>query len=379
MRLFFGLLLGGHALLHLLGFAKAFGLAELSQLSRAISRPLGLLWLLAAGLLLLSDLAFFLWPRAFFALGLVALLLSQGVIGTAWSDAKFGTLPNVVLLLAVALSFARFGPLSLRAEYARKAAAGRSASPPPPILREADLAPLPEPVQRYLRRSGAVGQPQVRSMRLRFSGQIRSAPQAAWMPFTAEQTSFFEPPVRLFQMAATQRGVPADVMHVFTLGQASMRVRLAGVIPLISARGEELTRAETVTLLNDMAVMAPATLIDPRIGWRALDARQAEATFTLGSNTVRATLLFSDAGDLVDFVSDDRLMSSADGKTFTRLRWSTPLTDLRWFGPATAEQPGTARLAAAAQTLWHAPSGAWAYGQFQLLSVEYNIDSQPPR
>ena len=45
MRLLFALLLVVHGLIHAMGFAKAFGLAELSQLTREISRPLGVLWL----------------------------------------------------------------------------------------------------------------------------------------------------------------------------------------------------------------------------------------------------------------------------------------------------------------------------------------------
>jgi hypothetical protein len=379
MRLVFGLLLFGHALLHLLGPAKAFRLAELTQLSRDISRPLGVVWLLAALSLLAACLTFFAWPRAFWVVGAIALLLSQTVICTSWSDAKFGTLPNVVLLVAVVLSFARLGPLSARASYEREAALRSGDAPPAALLGETDLAPLPPPVQRYLRVSGALGQPKVHSMRLRFSGQIRSSATAPWMPFTAEQQSFFAEPARLFLMAATQKGLPFDVLHVFARNQASMRVRIAGLIPFISAHGDDITRAETVTLLNDMAVMAPATLIDPRITWRAIDAGHAEAAFTLGKNTVRATLVFGENGDLVDFVSDDRLMASPDGKTFTRLRWSTPLADIRWFGPPRGEQPGTTRIAASAQTLWHEPAAPYAYGQFQLLSVEYNPDTAPPR
>ena len=70
-------------------------LAELSQLTRDISRPLGVLWLLAA-LALLASLGSFFSPRAFPWLGLGALLLSQVVICTSWSDARFGTLANVL-------------------------------------------------------------------------------------------------------------------------------------------------------------------------------------------------------------------------------------------------------------------------------------------
>ena len=52
--------------------------------------------------------------------------------------------------------------------------------------------------------------------------------------------------------------------------------------PLLDAHGDEMTRAETVTLLNDMVVMAPGTLIDPRLRFTAIDAQHTAVRFTLG-------------------------------------------------------------------------------------------------
>ena len=49
-------ILGVHGLIHLLGFAKAFGLADLPQLAQPISRTWGALWL-AAGMRVLAAAA----------------------------------------------------------------------------------------------------------------------------------------------------------------------------------------------------------------------------------------------------------------------------------------------------------------------------------
>ncbi len=48
MRIVFSLLLTIHALIHIMGFAKGFGYAALSQLKIPISRPMGVLWLTVA-------------------------------------------------------------------------------------------------------------------------------------------------------------------------------------------------------------------------------------------------------------------------------------------------------------------------------------------
>ena len=56
--------------------------------------------------------------------------------------------------------------------------------------------------------AGVVGTPRVQSFRVRMTGRIRGSATAPWMPFVAEQHSFFDPPRRYFWMEATRGGVP---------------------------------------------------------------------------------------------------------------------------------------------------------------------------
>jgi hypothetical protein len=63
MRIAISLLPAIHALIHVMGFAKAFGLASLTQLKIPISRPMGVLWLAAAMLLLMAVAAIDWLPR----------------------------------------------------------------------------------------------------------------------------------------------------------------------------------------------------------------------------------------------------------------------------------------------------------------------------
>jgi hypothetical protein len=362
MRTAFVVLVALHGLIHLMGFLKGFGLAALPQLTQPISRGAGLAWLGAALLTLGAAAAVVLWPRGWWALGLAALVVSQVVIAGAWHDARFGTLANVVLLLGVAYGFASRGPFSLRAEFEHAAPA---AVAPVTLLTEADLAPLPPPVQAYVRQAGAVGQPRIHDLRATWTGRIRSGPQAPWMTFTAEQLNTLDSPRRFFFMDATMKGLPVAVLHAFDEAGATMRVRLLSVAPLVDSRGPEMTRAETVTLFNDLCVLAPGALTDPAIAWEPVDARTARARYTLRGNTIAAELRFDDRGQLVDFSSDDRLAGSADGSSFTPQRWTTPLRDYAQVGPA--------RVATRGDVVWHPASGAYTYGEFELHSLAYNV------
>jgi len=362
----FAVLLLAHGLIHLMGFVKAFGLAAVPQLTRQPSRAEGVLWLAASLLFVTAAVALFGRPGAWWVVGACAVVLSQVAIASSWQDARFGTIANVIALAGVIFGALTYGPGSLRAEY--EGDVDRSLARPAPAapLTEADLGSLPAAVRKYVRASGAVGQPRVRNFRAHLRGRIRGGPNDPWMPFTSEQfNTCGDDPGRLFYMNASRAGLPIQVLHVYAGPAATMRVKLAALLPLVDARGPQMDLGETVTLFNDMCVFAPATLADPRITWRELDARRVAATFFNAGHTVRAVLSFDDAGRLVDFVSDDRAAASPDGRSFTLMRWSTPLSGYRAYGSHV--------LAGRGECLWHAPGGTYPYLTLEIEDVAYNV------
>ena len=137
----------------------------------------------------------------------------------------------------------------------------------------------------------------------------------------------------------------------------------------VNAAGPEMNRGETVTLFNDLCVFAPAALIDAPITWQGIDERHVRGIFTNGAHAVTAVLVFDDEGDLVDFVSDDRLRDSGDGKHFTPQRWSTPIGDYRTVGGRRLARRGEAR--------WHAPEGEVSYLEFSFDEITYNAGVLP--
>lgn len=354
-----------HGLLHFMGVAKAFGLAELPQLTEPISKAHGVVWLCAGILLFATAYMLVHSPRAWWAVGLAAVVLSQAVIFTSWDDAKWGTIANALVLVGVVYGFATEGPFSLRAEYRRSVSERLQDPERPEVVTEEDLASLPEALRRYLRVTGTVGRPRVHHFRARWRGRIRGNRADPWMEFTAEQHNFIDEPSRFFLMDARRAFLPVDVLHVFENGTASMRVRLLSLFQLVNARGSEMTRAETVTLFNDFCLFAPAGLIDSATEWEEIDSKTIRGRYTLGSNTISAVLSFNEAGELEDFVSDDRLAASPDGTEFTRQRWSTPVDDYRDFGPRRLPSHGEGR--------WHPPGEEeFVYFEARVLDFEVN-------
>jgi hypothetical protein len=363
LRVAFAVVVSVHALIHLLGFVKGMGFAPVEALRIPISRPMALLWLMAAVLLVAAVIALFAAPRWFWVIGAVGLVASQVAIVSSWGDARFGTAGNALLLAAVVHGAFAWGPFGLRAEYQRLVRAGLAAAGAAPsgVVTEAALATLPAAVQRYLRFAGAVDRRRPLGFRARMTGRIRGSATAGWMPFEAEQVNLFAPPRRLFWMEATRAGLPIDGLHVYGETGASMRVRLLSMLPVVDLHGPEMTRAETVTILNDMAIFAPGALVDPTIRWREIDASHVEATYTDGPHTIRAVLVFGDSGALVDFWSDDRPALAEDGRTMVPRRWSTPLRDHRMMGALRLATRGEGRYAEA--------DGEYAYLELEVLEV----------
>src|SRR5579862_5207884 len=64
---------------------------------------------------------------------------------------------------------------------------------PSPVT-EADLAPLPEPVQRWLRAAHTVGKPRPLTVRLKQEGHYNVGGPMGWLPLRAEQYYTTNPP-----------------------------------------------------------------------------------------------------------------------------------------------------------------------------------------
>lgn len=361
-----------HGLLHLLGAARGLGWADVTQLRDPIGTRMGAAWLAAAVLVVAAGVLLAFAIRWWWALGAVALLVSQTVIFTSWGDAKVGTVANVILLAAIVHGYASQGPTSARAEYNHRVETALTGVPAGPVVTEADLAHLPAPVADYVRQSGALGRPGVTSFEARFHGRIRSGASAAWMSYTGEQVNTYGPrPTRLFFMDATMFGLPVDVLHAYVGPSATMRVKALSLLPLVNAAGPEMDRGETVTMFNDLCLLAPAALVSAPITWETHDDHRVRGTFTNGTHTVSADLIFNENHELVDFVSRDRLRASRDGKSFIPQRWSTPVRDYRTIDSRRVFTHGEAR--------WHAPDpeGEFVYLEFTVDELAYNPATTP--
>ncbi len=364
MKIFFFLLIVLHGLIHLLGVAKASGIVEVKELTHPISKPAGVAWLVAALLLLTSALLFILGEGLWWIVGIPAVILSQTLIFQFWSDAKFGTIANVLILFPLTIAIANFLPGSYSRVFQEESNLGIARLLAPGPVTETDLAGLPFPVRKYLRYAGVVNKPRVQNFHAHLTGQMRR--EQGWMDISAEQYNFYDERTRAFFIQGSVFGVPLDGLHLYKDTSAIMHIRLASLFRIVNAEGDTMTKSETVTMFNDMCLLAPATLIDTSIRWEPIDSLTAKATFTNAGRTISALLYFNREGALVDFRSDNRFMSE-DGLTYTSYPWSTPVRNYRNFAGR--------NVATEADVIWHMPDGDYTYGKFKLTDIQYNCST----
>lgn len=109
MKTVYVILIAIHGLIHLLGFVKAFNMAEVIQLTTPISRPIGLFWIVATMLLLVYGVLYLLDSEYGWIVGAAAIVLSQTLILMYWGDAKFGTIPNVIIFFILMIRGISYG------------------------------------------------------------------------------------------------------------------------------------------------------------------------------------------------------------------------------------------------------------------------------
>ena len=233
-------------------------------------------------------------------------------------------------------------------------------------LSKEETAHLPACVQKYLNYTGAIGKSKPQNMCIEFDAEMYRKPGDKPMKSKSLQYNFYGNYSRLFLMKASKMGIPFRALHIYKNEQAIFQVKVAELFKVVDVSGEELTKAETVTLLNDMCIFAPECLVDNRLAWKEIDSLSAKVTLTNGNYVVSAMLYFNEVGELINFVSDDRSAIQDDG-TMKSEQWSTPVSDYKEFDGRKIPTEG--------KTIWHYPEGEFTYGVFTLKSIKYNVSN----
>ena len=181
-------------------------------------------------------------------------------------------------------------------------------------------------------------------------------------PIEVAQKSYVSDFVRLFYITMKYKGLSIRGLHHYEDEKASMVIRIMDVFKVVDETGIEMNQAETVTVLNDMFLIAPGSLIDPRITWQEIDNYHVKAIFTNQTITISAVITFDEDGRLVDFLSEDRY-AFLNGEML-QIPWSTPITEYKEMNGLQLPYKGSA--------IWHFEDHDYEYIQLLIEAVQLN-------
>ncbi len=181
------------------------------------------------------------------------------------------------------------------------------------------------------------------------------------MRFRATETYSLDPPGFVWKAKAYRGGLPLlTVRDSYVEGRGGMRVRLAGLFPIVNASGPELDHSSAVRFLNEM-MWFPSAFLRPNITWTAIDDTSAEVSLTDQGRSVSGKLYFAPDGRPTNFIS--RRYKDIGTGSEPQL-WSTPITAYGTFCGL--------RLPAAGQAVWHLESGDFTYIDLRVEEITYS-------
>ncbi|WP_460615382.1 DUF6544 family protein [Hymenobacter seoulensis] len=148
------------------------------------------------------------------------------------------------------------------------------------VYHEAALDGLPAPVQRYFRRVLRDGQPYLRSLRLRHTGQFKTDLQKSWVAITGEQYITADPPGFIWE-GTTRQFVARDELIA---GRGRLAVRLLGALPIAGGTGPAYDQGELLRWLLECTWLPTALLPSNSITWTAIDKNQPGLRLPTGAS-----------------------------------------------------------------------------------------------
>lgn len=162
------------------------------------------------------------------------------------------------------------------------------------------IADLPEPVQRYFLHAIALDTILPERVELEMSGNFRREPDGKWMPMQASEimatSGSFVWKARIGQGLARLSG--ADYFHH---GKGRMRFSFWGLIPLVNAQNNNITRSAIGRLGGEYSIWLPSALLPQNgVTWCAIDENTIQANLSINNEPINLTLTIDADGKLLN-------------------------------------------------------------------------------
>jgi hypothetical protein len=229
------------------------------------------------------------------------------------------------------------------------------------VISDDRLAHLPGPVQRYMRWTGVIGKPWIRTARVRQEGRFRLGADRPWMPMRAEQVFTTEPLGMVWRARFKMFGLPLfSANDSYRDGQGHMFGKAAGLFTIFDDRSEKLTLGTLARVLSEM-VWFPIAYLGDNVAWTAVDDGAADVTLSDHGRSITGRMFFDELGRPTTFETMRYREQNGD---YTLLPWHTPHYEYGLRDGLNIPVRG--------EVYWVMPEGKLTYGDFRIVEVAYN-------
>lgn len=350
-----------HAVIHTFGFLKAFRFAEFNQLTQQIAKSAGVLWLVCFLFLLLSAILFVSNNDYWWMAASAGVILSQILIIMFWHDAKFGTLPNILILLVAVVGFSEWDfNCEVKNEIIEMFA--RNKIEKTEVLTKDKISHLPSTVQQWLRNSGVIGKEIIQTVRLKQMGSMKLKPeQKDWYIAYAEQFFTISKPAFVWKTKVDM--IPLVYFNgrdFFADGKGKMLIKILSLFNIVNAHDEKINQGTMQRFLAEI-VWFPTAAVNSYINWENLDSSSAKATLNYKGSEVTGIFYFNDEGDFEKF-STMRYMGSGDKAVLKE--WIITVKE--------NEIINGIKIPTKLEISWKLDSGIFTWFVLKVCAIEYN-------
>jgi len=191
---------------------------------------------------------------------------------------------------------------------------------------------LPASALRYLAHAIEPGAPIPRTAEIVFAGQLRLRPRGPWLRFRARETLVAATGF-VFSARARRGPLPVTTNDRYVDGHADSRIRLFGVLPIVTRRGPDADRAMRSRLVVESVWLPSAFMPEAGAIW-ADDGGGLRLTLPVHGEDVRASVRVGASGELRT-MRLDRWSDLTDDHTYASIPFETRVEAERRFGSCT--------------------------------------------
>jgi len=366
MRIALIILIGIHGIIHLFGFLKAFGISEFTAISQPISKTFGLVWLLTFLLFALAIVLLIFQSNYWWLIEFLAVIASQILILTYWSDAKFGTIANLIILISAIIAYSNFSFKNKITEERKKLFENSQAVSEEVITKE-DIWDLPSVVQKWMINSGTIGKRPISNVHLTQELQLKLSPdQENWNNGKAEQYFTINPPAFNWNIDTEMNSILSVVgRDKLEVGKGEMIIKLLSLIPVANAKNDEKVNQATLQRYLAEIVWFPSASLSQYIEWETIDDYSARATMEYKGTKGSGEFHFDKDGSFRKFVA----IRYQDSNAIKPTEWTVIAT-------RTEERNGI-KIPIECEASWELENGKWTWLKLKITDIQYNVKEMP--